>query len=236
MASPPGENSSTSQPAGPVEPAEPTRLGHHGPAVKLIAATVGILATAALPFVMVYGFTRWGVRPVALLVALVAFVRVAIKLLTTARERLTKVLPVPLTLVALAGLSWAIDDPRFVLATPALINLILLTIFSTSLFKTETMIERFALLEVTDLSPQERAHCRATTVAWCCLFAVNTVVSTALMLQASLDAWAVFTGPVSYGLIAGLFTVEFIVRSAKFRRHGEGPLGRLMSRVFPPRG
>lgn len=141
----------------------------------------------------------------------------------------------PLTVALLGALSWAVDDPRFVLATPALINLSLLVVFASSLRGPESMVERFAKLEVPDLSPAERAHCRATTAAWCALFVLNGVASAGLALRGELRAWAVYTGPVSYALIGALFAAEFLLRSCRFRRHGDGPLGRAMARVFPPR-
>ncbi len=172
----------------------------------------------------------------ALCVAALALARLALRVATTSRERLKSVLPVPLTVALLGALSWAVGDPRFVLATPALINAAMLVVFGSTLRGPESMVERFALLEVPDLSPAERAHCRATTAAWCALFVVNGLASAALAIHGDLRAWAVYTGPVSYGLMGALFTVEFVVRSYRFRRHGDGPLGRLMARVFPPRG
>ena len=57
---------------------------------------------------------------------------------------------------------------------------------------------------------------------------------TGLALFGSLAAWALWTGALSYLAIALLFALELTVRSWRFRHYGNGPLDRLMSRVFPP--
>lgn len=139
--------------------------------------------------------------------------------------------PVALATLALAGL--LLDDSRFVLALPVMINAGLLIAFGSTLRADETpLVERFARLQVQDLSPAELRYCRGVTLAWCVLFVVNGSVSGLLAWLAPVAWWAVYTGVLAYVWVGLLGAAEYVFRKARFGRFGEGPIDRLLERAL----
>jgi uncharacterized membrane protein len=129
-----------------------------------------------------------------------------------------------------------LDDPRFLLAYPSLVNAVLLAQFGWSLRSGIPMAERFARLSVDDLSPAEIRYCRTVTLAWCGFFALNGGATTALALWAPRAAWAVYAGGISYVLVGLVFAVEYVIRKARFGRFGPALPDRLLARLFPRAG
>ncbi len=205
--------------------------------MRAFATVAGALLALAYPFALYAALTRWGPRAVGLAVlALVAPRALAAALNARTRGHLAHALRVPLTVGAL-GLGAALArDARFVLAMPALVNLSLLAHFGLSLRGEVPLVERFARMQVDELSDAERAWCRHVTVAWCAFFALNALAAAALALAAPLSWWAVYTGGVAYALVGVMFAVEYVLRSHRFRRYGAAPHDRLMARLLPPRG
>jgi uncharacterized membrane protein len=201
--------------------------------VRALARVAGVVLAIAYPAVLYVGFTRWGVRAVGLAVASLAALRALVALAGRSRDDVAAVLRTIAPVAALAGLSAVVGDPRFLLALPVLINGALLASFGASLRRGPPMVERFARMQVADLSDAERAHCREATVAWCVLFVVNASASAALALAGQLRAWAVYTGGVAYGLIGLLFAAEFVVRTYRFRALRRTAADRLFARIFP---
>ncbi len=204
--------------------------------MRALAITLRVLATLAYPFAVYLGVTRWGPRAVGFAVLALALPRAVIAARGARREDLAHALRVPLTIGALALASAILRDARFVLAMPALVNLSLLAHFASSLRGDTPIVERFARMQVATLSEPERAWCRQVTVAWCVFFALNALIAAALALFAPMAWWALFTGALSYALIGAMFTVEYVLRSKRFRRYGSAPHDRVMARLFPPLG
>ncbi len=203
----------------------------------------------AYPIAIYFGLTRLSARGVGLMIA--AFVIPSAIVRATARgsrsahdkketrEHLLAVLPVPLSIGALAGLTAWLDDERFVFATPVLINIALLITFGATLRSSAMpMIERFARLQEKDgLTDGQVAHCRQFTWIWCAFFIVNGGIAAALALRGEAGPWAAYNGGIAYGLIGALFTLEFIVRRVRFAAYGPGLHDRLLrpilTRLFP---
>jgi uncharacterized membrane protein len=141
--------------------------------------------------------------------------------------------------VAAAGLpalvALASGDPRLLLYVPALANAGLLFGFARTLRRGPPLVETIARLQVGELSPAEVRYCRAVTWVWSAFFAANALVVGGLALRGSLAAWALWTGVLSYAVVALLFAAELTVRSFRFRHYGDGPGDALMRRLFPPR-
>ena len=55
-----------------------------------------------------------------------------------------------------------------------------------------------------------------------------------LALFAPLAWWSLYTGLVAYFLMGLLFTVEFVVRKATFRRFGDSLPDRVLARILRP--
>ena len=125
------------------------------------------LATVVYPLIVWFGLTRWSGRTVGLL--MLACV------LPTGISRLSRATPAtrrgllgpPVAIAGLVGLTVVLDDHRFLLALPVAINLVLLGWFGASLRGAVPTVERFARLQVSDLSPAEVRYCRSVTVVWC---------------------------------------------------------------------
>lgn len=202
--------------------------------MRIALHIVMYVALAAYPVLILVALTRWGARAAAALVLAAVIPRAALKLRDARPEDRAQALVVPGVIALFAGLSAASGDARLLLAAPTLVNLSLLAHFGRSLRTDTPLVERFARMQVPDLSPAERAWCRGVTVAWCAFFAANALAATLLALLAPLRWWAAYTGGVSYALMGAMFTVEYLGRSYRFRRYGTHALDRALSRLWPP--
>jgi uncharacterized membrane protein len=124
-------------------------------------------------------------------------------------------------------------DPRALLLVPVFVNLGLLFLFGRTLRGGPTLVERIALLQQPALSAAQVRHCRTTTAVWCGFFAANALVCLALAWRAPLWVWTLYTGFVSYLLMALLFAAEWLVRSWRFHHLAGGWVDPLLRRFFP---
>jgi uncharacterized membrane protein len=106
---------------------------------------------------------------------------------------------------------------------PVLVSLGLASIFIFSLFNSQTIIEKFALLEraslnyvisdkVKELDTKEKNYCRALTKIWIIFFTLNAVVAIWTIEIATKETWAFYNGVLSYVIAAALFVAERILR------------------------
>ncbi|MFO0627051.1 MAG: hypothetical protein U0325_15690 [Polyangiales bacterium] len=192
------------------------------------------VALAVYPALLLYALAVWGPRTAALLVLALSLPRAALALRDARPEDRAHALAVPGTVALFASLGALSGDARLLLAAPTLVNLALLAHFGRSLRTDTPLVERFARMQVPDLSDAERAWCRGVTVAWCVFFAGNALTAALLAALAPLRWWAAYTGGVAYALMAALFTAEYLARSVRFRRYGANPLDRALARRWPP--
>ncbi|MFY0542160.1 hypothetical protein [Nannocystis pusilla] len=148
------------------------------------------------------------------------------------REDLWPVLRVPLSLFGLFAVAALSGEQRLFMALPVLVNLGLLANFAASLRGPVSLVERFARLQEPDLPPGGPAYCRTWTKIWCGFFVANALVSAGLALWAPVAWWTLYTGLLAYLLIGVMFTVEYVVRKATFRRFGDGLPDRLLRRLL----
>jgi uncharacterized membrane protein len=134
--------------------------------------------------------------------------------------------------VAMGTVIW--NDPMGLLIGPTLINAALLATFGASLWAERSMVERFARLQVEDLSDAEARYCRRVTQIWCGFFVANGSTALYLALASELEIWALFTGFISYLLIGMLFATEYVYRHWRFRRFMGGFADPLLKWFFPP--
>lgn len=191
------------------------------------------LAMALYPALILVALSRWGARAAAGAVLAFALPRALLKLRDARPEDRAQALLIPVTVALFAGASAASGDHRLLLAAPTLVNLALLVHFARSLRTELPLVERFARMQVPDLSPAERAWCRDVTVAWCVFFALNGGVAALLAALAPARWWALYTGVIGYALMAAMFTGEYLARSYRFRRYGRSALDRITSRLWP---
>ncbi|MFS2003939.1 hypothetical protein ACEN9F_09970 [Duganella sp. CT11-25] len=100
---------------------------------------------------------------------------------------------------------------------PVLVNAALLAGFAYSLTTPMSAVERMARLRGDDFPPVAQAYMRKVTQVWCGFFVFNGAVAFATALWASEAAWSLYTGVISYVLMAVLFGAEYLVR-LRFKR------------------
>lgn len=94
---------------------------------------------------------------------------------------------------------------------PPLCNFFIFLVFFISLFQPETVIQKFAKACGDKLEPPARIYTRNLTYIWCIFTFLNFAVSVWTIFQTD-RIWMLYNGCISYVLIGGLFTVEYIVR------------------------
>jgi uncharacterized membrane protein len=84
------------------------------------------------------------------------------------------------------------------------------------------------------LPPFTHDYCMRVTALWTLFFAVNAVVIAALAVVSPEHGWPLYTSRIYFALVAGITTVEFVVRKLWFRHYGRrSPVDRLLATLFP---
>ncbi|MBV7535672.1 hypothetical protein KW842_07840 [Duganella sp. sic0402] len=100
---------------------------------------------------------------------------------------------------------------------PVLVSMALLAGFGYSLTTPMSAVERMARLRGGDFPPVAQAYMRTVTQVWCGFFIVNGAIALGTALWASEAVWSLYTGVISYVLMAVLFGAEYLVR-LRFKR------------------
>ena len=190
-------------------------------------------AALAYPLLIFAGLQYLQPRQVALLFAAVLGLRALLAARSLARTAWTE-LAIPAGLIAAVAVpTWLWNDPRALLFVPAAVNTALLVAFARSLRRGRPLVETLALLQEESLSPAQQRHCRSVTAVWCGFFAINALVCFVLAAWGPLLWWTVYTGFVSYLLMAALFGLELLVRSWRFHQLRAPLADPLLRRLFP---
>lgn len=199
----------------------------------MVWAGVGAVLMLLYPAVVYVILTRFEGRAGVLGLLALATVVALLRLRSSVPGKRLRVLGVPaaLSLVALASLF--LDDHRFMLALPVLINAALLFTFGSTLRVGPPLVERFARMQVQDLRPEEVRYCRTVTAIWSGFFVVNGLTAGLLAWRAPVAWWALYTGLIAYVLIGLLGAGEYIVRKYRFGRFGSGLHDRLLAALLP---
>lgn len=204
---------------------------------EAILGVVNAILVVAYPVIVWIGLSTLGARRVSVLVLALVVPMLAIRLRKADRATFWSIVRVPIAILALVVLGAVTDDPRFVLAMPVVINVVLLATFGETLRAGQTpIIERFARLAEPELGDEKKAHCRVWTLRWCVFFVLNGGIALGLGLFASTFVWAAYTGGIAYALMGMMFAAEYVSRKARFR--GDVPrnaMDRLMAKAFPKR-
>lgn len=197
---------------------------------------IATFAVALLyPAIVYYALTRMGARELSWLLLPVLAAAVLARLPRERRARSLHALAAPAAMAVLIALTALLDDRRFLLAVPVLINLILLVGFAGSLYGEMPLVERFARMQVDDLSRQEVEYCRQVTRTWSAFFVVNGSIAALLALLAPLTWWALYTGLLAYVLIGLLGASEYVIRKYRFGRYGTTPIDRVLRALLTRR-
>ncbi len=176
----------------------------------------GAIILAAYPFA-VWGAISFAGDRVAGIIALGGIAAAYFLRPRTPRARIGLNGSVFLLLAVLALISVLLNDRSFLLASPVLISAGMLGIFGTSLRRgQQSVVERFARSIEGDLSREKVTHCRTVTKVWCFFFVVNGSICLWLATFSTLKSWGVYTGGISYAIMAALFGGEYAIRRIRF--------------------
>lgn len=127
----------------------------------------------------------------------------------------------PLTWFAIlcGGLSLLLKDHAWLKLYPVLMSVGGFIIFSSTLFKPPSMIERFARLAQPDLPEVAVIWTKKVTIVWCLFFILNTCIALYTVLFTSTQIWVLYNGFISYLLMGLLFAGEFILRKIHQRKN-----------------
>lgn len=102
---------------------------------------------------------------------------------------------------------------------PVLMNVIMLILFGGSLYAEQSLVERLARLQTPNLSDRAVAYTKKVTYLWCIVFIINIIVSSGLVLSDNYYYWALYTGFISYILMAAVMGVEWCVRQFFMKKY-----------------
>ncbi|TCP94895.1 putative membrane protein [Cricetibacter osteomyelitidis] len=112
--------------------------------------------------------------------------------------------------------SWFINNENLMYWYPVLISGAMFFVFAMSLFSAQSMIERFARLQYSDLPPEGVIYTRQVTKIWLGFFMLNSAI-TIVLIYWDKSWWAIYTGLISYLLMGGLFAGEWCYRKFKLK-------------------
>lgn len=159
----------------------------------------------AYPFLWYFGQNHFDMHHIALFMAILWLFRA-----TLAKTTIQRVLAVVLVFFFVLvgwqksqiGMYWY----------PVLVSLVMLLIFSGSLLTSQSIIERLARIQQPDLPLKGVRYTRQITQIWCVFFVINMVIIFILIRAEHWQAWALYTGLISYVLMGTLFLGEWLYR------------------------
>jgi uncharacterized membrane protein len=213
----------------------PSDEGAESPkAFSRLAAVWRAVFVVLSPVVLYVAVTRLSVQKGAMLVVGWIALRTLPILYTSPRQHLRAALRLPAVAVAFAILGGVTDDRRLFLLMPSATQLGFAWTFGSTLRGEGKMplVEHFARLQKKELTPEEVTYCRSVTWVWATAMVVSAVVGLVLAWFASPEVWTAFTGVGAYALIAGLFGIEYVFRSVRFRKLRSSWAERIFDRLL----
>lgn len=200
--------------------------------MKVLLNIISGLFIVASPWVLYWTLSQGDVTVAAITLISWVIIRTIPILLSAKKEQRMAALQLPAIALVFAVLGWIFDEGVLLLIMPSATQAAFGLTFLRSL-KTTPLIEHFARMVKTDLSPAEQVHCRSWTRIWGFYLFVLAAIGLVLAATASLGVWTIYVGLVSYGLVGVLFAVEYVTRKFKFRDYGRNPLDWILSKLFP---
>lgn len=177
-------------------------------ALRLIPLLAG-LVLIFYPLLVYLGLDYWGVRAMAAVLLVLACARLILGRWLGLPSGNTVWLVIAAVIVA--GATLITGSVIGLKSYPVVMNTFMLVLFSFSLWRPPSMIERFARLHEPDLPAAAIPYTRKVTMVWCGFFVVNGTIATATLF-ASNQVWALYNGLVAYVLMGLLFAGEYCVR------------------------
>lgn len=179
-----------------------------------LAQVILVLVVAAYPLAVYFGIQYLSLG--YLLVLLLAVAGLRLLLLSTEKGRAGGRIgagALAAILAVLAATSWLRGDATGLLWYPVFCNLLMLGIFTHSLFfQSQSVIERLARIREPELPASGVAYTRRVTQVWCMFFVLNGAIAAATAVHGELQLWTLYNGLVSYLLMGLLLVGEWLVR------------------------
>lgn len=118
-------------------------------------------------------------------------------------------------LLALSGKDWLLR------LYPVVVSLGMSGVFAASLTREIPLIESFARAAGKTITANAKRYTRTLTAVWAVILLINGMVSLYLALFASLAAWALYCGLLSYVLMGTFFLLELLYRQYYIKRVGQ---------------
>ena len=169
---------------------------------------------ALYPFVVFLSLSKFGLAAAAAFLVALSLARLAL----FRRGPVLDGLLLGVGGLMLGIISFVQSSASGVLLYPVFVNLTLLLVFASSIWKPPTVVERLARIRTPDLSDNGVRYTRGVTAVWCGFFGINGMVSFYTVFYASLETWVLYNGLVSYLLMGLLFLCEWGVRRKMLQR------------------
>ncbi len=104
---------------------------------------------------------------------------------------------------------------------PVAIDAVFFLVFFLSLFTRTPLVERIARASDPELGPDAILYTRRVTRVWSGVLLANTLIALYTALHASMAAWTLYNGLLSYLLIGTVFLAEYLIRrrARRIRTH-----------------
>lgn len=178
--------------------------------MRFITALSGLLLLA-YPVAVYYGLSRWGLGVIAVIFALLFLLRIVAGHRAKLKELkyiawLSGGAGIVLTLLAML-----FRQHGWLTYYPVVVNILLFSLFFSSLWQPQTIIERLARIQEPELPESGIGYTRNVTKVWCAYFVINGTIALYTCFL-SLEIWTLYNGLISYILTAALFAGEWLVR------------------------
>ncbi|MBP2836545.1 MULTISPECIES: hypothetical protein [Dickeya] len=181
---------------------------------RLLYRVTGVLVsvmTLGWPFLVWFSITHPDHRWLLPLLALVFLARLLMLKSSQGLYRQTGLL-LAATGAALCLASLWLRDRQWLMWYPVAVNVVMLTLFFSSLFSRMPFIERIARLRESDLPARAIAYTRRVTQVWCLFFVCNGTIALLTCLSGNMVWWTAWNGMISYLLMGLLMGGEWLVR------------------------
>ncbi len=211
------------------------KTGRRRAAAAGLAVLAGLALALAWPAVVDAAVASFGLRAVALTLAVAAAATALVGGSTAVSRPYEPVLRSLRAGIALvAAVAWSSDSAVPLRLIPAGVYLALAWVFGRSLSGRHSIIEQAAMALEPAVPDFIAPYCRRVTVLWTVLFVAMGVVLAVLAVAAPEPVWSRAAGPGAVALFTATSVVEYFIRKSYFRYYWYGgPFDRFWSRLFP---
>ncbi|MCL1124602.1 COG4648 family protein [Shewanella surugensis] len=176
--------------------------------MKLFLQVATILVVLCYPIAVYFGLNYLPQGSIALLLCSLLVLRLFIS-----KQKLKSLMLPLIAGIILTASSFIAKANDWLLYYPVVISTCMLLLFAHSLKWGPSIIERLARLKEPDLPEKAVPYLNKVTLIWCSFFIVNGAIAYYTAQYASLSAWTLYNGLISYLLMGILFAGEWLYRT-----------------------